>query len=398
MSPTTLPAGDEQAQAAEYDARGIRLFESGRIDEAMASFREAICLDGHLATAHYNLGNALVASRRTEEACAAYRSALGQAPDLALAHGNLGLALLELGDLDGAQQALARAVELAPERPEAASGLAIALVRRGDLRSALDVLERNLARAPNNTRDLSLEAVVLERLGEPSRARGLLDFDRLVVTSKPPAPPGFENVAAFNAALARYVLAHPSLADSPARHATRGGRHSGELLQDATPVTAALQSMIESEVERYASRAVDADAHPFFTGAPESVTLTAWAIVLERGGYQIPHIHPAGWLSGVYYVRVPTPRPDRPDEGGIEFGRPDPALAGDDEPKTRLLRPAAGSMVLFPSYIYHRTVPFDAVTPRISIAFDCEAASGDPSAAPNGERPCAVEFRCPFAR
>jgi hypothetical protein len=87
-------------------------------------------------------------------------------------------------------------------------------------------------------------------------------------------------------------------------------------------------------------------------------------------GYQIPHIHPAGWLSGVYYLQVLEASPERPQEGWIEFGRPDPALAGSTDSTTRLVRPEAGTMVLFPSYFYHCTLPFEIPGPRISIAFD----------------------------
>ncbi|MCW5581951.1 MAG: hypothetical protein KIS72_11480 [Luteimonas sp.] len=34
------------------------------------------------------------------------------------------------------------------------------------------------------------------------------------------------------------------------------------------------------------------------------------------------------------------------------------------------IRPEEGTMLLFPSYFYHRTLPFEDESPRISIAFD----------------------------
>ena len=359
-----------QSQAAEHCARGVRLAEQGRLDEAMESFREAMRLDRRLTAAHYNLGNALVAAGRGAEACAAYRSAIAIEPNFSLGFRNLGLALLETDDVDGAVRALRQAVELDPQDTGAVSSLAIALLRRGDLHDALAALERNFGRVPNKTRDLSLKAVALERLGDSDGARRLLDFDRLILTIRPAAPPGYRDVAAFNAALAEHVLDHPSLDRSPAQHATRGGRHSGDLLPDSAPVIAALESVIEGTVQRYVDSGARIGAHPFLATAPDSVVLTAWAVVLDRGGYQIPHVHPAGWLSGLYYARVPEPLPERPHEGWIEFGRPDPVIAGGADTATRLIRPEAGSMVLFPSYFYHRTLPFDTPGPRISIAFD----------------------------
>ena len=94
-----------------------------------------------------------------------------------------------------------------------------------------------------------------------------------------------------------------------------------------------------------------------------------WATVLDEGGHQTPHIHPSGWLSGVYYVAIP-PGDGGDEHGWIEFGRPPPEYAFREPPKTKALRPRAGLLVLFPSYFYHRTLPFSGTATRISIAFD----------------------------
>ena len=40
------------------------------------------------------------------------------------------------------------------------------------------------------------------------------------------------------------------------------------------------------------------------------------------------------------------------------------------EPDTRAFQPAPGLMVLFPSYMFHETIPFESSETRISIAFD----------------------------
>ena len=40
------------------------------------------------------------------------------------------------------------------------------------------------------------------------------------------------------------------------------------------------------------------------------------------------------------------------------------------EPEVRLYRPKEGLMLLFPSYLYHMTVPIETKEQRISIAFD----------------------------
>jgi uncharacterized protein (TIGR02466 family) len=95
-------------------------------------------------------------------------------------------------------------------------------------------------------------------------------------------------------------------------------------------------------------------------------------VVLENQGHQIPHIHPSAWMSGVYYVSVPdsVAASTESTAGWIEFGQPPDHYHGKTPPQLTLVKPQAGFLVLFPSYFYHRTIPFDAAGRRISIAFD----------------------------
>jgi hypothetical protein len=98
--------------------------------------------------------------------------------------------------------------------------------------------------------------------------------------------------------------------------------------------------------------------------------------MLADHGHQLAHIHPAGWLSGVYYVRAPGISVSSDGHAGwIEFGRPRDDTPIGFEPKVRLIMPEEGMVALFPSYLFHRTIPFAGPDKRISIAFDLVAAS-----------------------
>ena len=63
----------------------------GKLEEAIAAYRQAIGLKSDYAEAHYNLGVALTDQGKLEEAIAAYRQAIGIKPDYAEAHSNLGV-------------------------------------------------------------------------------------------------------------------------------------------------------------------------------------------------------------------------------------------------------------------------------------------------------------------
>ena len=77
-----------------------------------------------------------------------------------------------------------------------------------------------------------------------------------------------------------------------------------------------------------------------------------------------PHIHEGGWLSGVIYLKVVPTLGN--NEGSIEF-----ALNSNDitSPK-KMHEPKTGDIVLFPSNLHHRTIPFSTDADRIVIAFD----------------------------
>jgi len=98
-----------------------------------------------------------------------------------------------------------------------------------------------------------------------------------------------------------------------------------------------------------------------------------WAIVMEEGGHQIPHIHTSGWLSGVYYVDVPDEiLADDPDHHGwLAFGRGDPRWHQESTVVAEhLVCPAGGLVATFPSFFWHETKPLRTSRRRISYAFD----------------------------
>ena len=59
-------------------------------------------------------------------------------------------------------------------------------------------------------------------------------------------------------------------------------------------------------------------------------------------------------------------------QGWIEFGRPYGSLPPHDT-RVRVERPVVGDLLLFPSYLFHRTLPYSGDGERISISFDLAA-------------------------
>lgn len=352
--------------------RGVALRALHRRDEAIAALERALALKEDWPEAHFNLGNALTLAGRHAEAEAAFRRAVELKPTFLEAYGNLANALHALGRPDEAVAAARRAVEINGRVPFTHAGVGMALLRAGDAMGALAAFDAALQIAPGNTGALAGRVMALGEAGERAALEKLLGFDTLIRTARFGVPPEFASMDDYTAALAGHILAHPTLRKDPDGNATRKGRHTGDLLSEPKGPIAFLEKQIRAAVEDYIRALPAGTGHPFALSPPKDFRLAMWSVVLEAEGHQVPHIHPTAWLSGVCYAKVPpvvdAGAADR--AGWIEFGRPPDEVGCKAEPLVRLFKPEVGLIVLFPSYLYHRTVPFAADQMRISIAFD----------------------------
>lgn len=349
---------------------GSALQELGRLDAAEKIYRQVLETAPDHVEARYNLATVLQECDETAAAATVYAEVLDRAPGHVGAQVNLGYALQQQGRLADAAAAFRRAIATAPDFAGAYVNLADLYLREGAPRKALAVCDDFLKRHPGAPAVLAIKGVVLDASGEAAARAWLVDFDRFLRLLRIAPPRGFADLAAFNAALVRHILAHPSLVEAPLSHATRRGRHSGELLAEPQGPFAAFSGVVREAVAAYREVLAAEDDHPFVASAPDDTGLSVWGVVMPGGGHQVPHIHPAAWLSGVYYPQLPDAVGAAGEAGWIEFGRPPAHLHAGGEPEVRTVRPEAGLMLLFPSYFHHRTIPFEGPGTRVSIAFD----------------------------
>jgi len=360
-----------------FEARnnlGTLEMERGRTADAIHCFRAAISQSPDFAEAHYNLGIALQETGALDDAVNCYQETLSCDPGHAGAEINIGYACKEIGRLDDAVAAYQRAIAIAPDYDKVRVNLGDVYLAQGKPQQAIDCCDEYLKGHPGNISVLAFKAMALDEAGQQGGVRELYDFDRLLRPLMPPVLPasGGDDLASLNAALAAHVLGHPSLSAAPASHATRFGRHSGELLVEPKGPMAALEAMIMAAVADYRQALPPEPDHPYLARRPERLGLSVWGVAMESQGHQLAHIHPSAWLSGVYYPKIPAViAADEPGHAGwIEFGRAPDDFSVTIEPDVRLIKPEEGLMVLFPSYFYHRTIPFQSDDLRISIAFD----------------------------
>lgn len=349
------------------------LLELGRNEDAVAAYDRAIEADRNFAAAYAGRAFVQRSLGRLDDALASYERAIALVPDDAQTQTGYGTALQLVGRLEEAIEALRCAAAIDPNYPDACTNLADAFVEKGDFDAAIAACNGYLLRHPGDSGVLASKLIAHGERGDEAAVESLADFDRFLWPHRPAVPEPFADAETLNDALAAHLRAHPTLVEAPASHATRSGKHTGDLLGDGNAAVAAFRAMVDGAVSNYIERLGDDPSHPFVANAPPGWRLTVWSIVLNgRGGHQAAHIHPSAWLSGVYYARVPeiVNDPKAGQAGWIEFGQPGEEYYWRRGLPVRAIRPEPGLMVLFPSYFFHRTIPYEDESERISIAFD----------------------------
>ncbi len=91
-----------------------QLKRMGKLDQAIALYRQAIEINPHFAWAYHNLGDTLVKRGNLDEAVACYSESLKVNPNSAWLLYILGEALAQQGDLEAAVEYLQKAIEIKP--------------------------------------------------------------------------------------------------------------------------------------------------------------------------------------------------------------------------------------------------------------------------------------------
>jgi Tfp pilus assembly protein PilF len=117
--------------AMYWNNLGCTYFKSGKYEEAIKSFKQAIEIDPDFAEVHYNLGLAYFESGKYEEAIDAYKHAIRIDPDAADAHYNLGTDYGKSGMYKEAIESFKQAVRIDPDYASAHHNLGVAYRKTG---------------------------------------------------------------------------------------------------------------------------------------------------------------------------------------------------------------------------------------------------------------------------
>lgn len=339
---------------------------NGAGESSVAAIEAAIKMSPNDLSLRLACADALHRGGCTTKAFDVLDEALRLAPDTPALLTALGVVLDELDrPLDGLK-VLRRCAEIAPSRT-AQRNLLSTLLRARQPDEVLQVVNELRAEQPHEQYLVACATTAMRMLEHPEY-RLWCDYERMVRTYDIPPPQGFFTTEAFNAGLAALLRGqHKTNAHPLDQYIPNGSQTSRSLLSLDEPAIKHFLAAMDAAVRDYAGRLRESDPvgarrtkHSRYNGL--------WSVRLGDAGYQPNHVHDHGWISSAYFVSVmPGERLKDPHSGWLKFGEPNRPIAGCGPEK--FVEPEPGALVLFPSYMWHGTVPFEGAE-RLSMAFD----------------------------
>ena len=310
-------------------------------------------------------------SSRAEILMADYEASIGK--DLAWESTKL-----KILETQGHYEEMISLIKSSPRRSKHQMYNCLAHFALGHYGTSYDCAQKLHHSQPSNQYYLALLTTALRCLGD-KRYDQLADYNKLILQAN--LDTQFENSPRFRD-FKTDLIAHLNQLHvtrrAPLQQSVRGGTQTpGNLFaQSKSPLIHSLKHSIADVSQPFFSRLKSAglnESHPIITAFPDTPYFHAsWSIRTAEGGFHKSHIHSKGWYSSACYIDVPEVINDESDAGYLVLGKP-PFKTKDELEPDYSIKPKAGSLILFPSYVWHATQSYQGKGNRLVVAFDVGA-------------------------
>jgi tetratricopeptide (TPR) repeat protein len=340
-------------------------------EDAFAHYEAAARATDFAVEACLDWISALMRHNRTEEAAEVAAQAVARHPDNAVFRTTEAYLKGMAGDPQPWVDKLEEEARRRPGDTHLADSIQVLCIRAGRWERAEELLRQQLARDPGNQIVWAKLSIVWRMLEDP-REHWLCDYERLVMVTDVPSPQRTLDSAQYAAQIAGALDPLHQTKFAPGDQTLRDGtQSSGELFARPEKEIQEFRKAILAAVSEKVASLPNDPTHPFLGRKSERQGIVgSWSVRLRSGGHHVSHIHHQGWMSSAYYARLPQVGAEARgrQEGWIEFGVP-PENYGINLPPRRVVEPQPGRLVLFPSYMWHGTIPFKGGD-RLTAAFD----------------------------
>lgn len=350
------------------------MWVTGHWDEMHSRLDAYFTRAGHDEAAYVSVIRLLAKAGRLEEAEQIATNAsrrLGEKPYLVGARARV---CISNGDMERAWALAQQALSGAPGDLGLMADFADAALGTGRAEQALQASEAALQKLPNNQFWLAVKMTALRAMGQEDVFPA--EVERFVVPFELEPPAGFASLSAYNRALRDALDELHDLKEHPLDQSLRNGTQTIPDLRFVNhPLLKAHFQALDKPIRAYMRRIGHDKNHPLLRRNTGEYLITgAWSVKLRQAGFHVSHVHPQGWISSAYYVDVPDEVEDEVNKPGwIHFGKP-PYPVRDKDGRAlgwqKIIKPKAGTLVLFPSYMWHGTNPIRKSATRMTLPID----------------------------
>jgi uncharacterized protein (TIGR02466 family) len=361
----------QRALRIEQDAKvffnmGTALKNLGRLGDAIEAYNQALALNPNYAEVHSNIGEVLRDQGRYDESVSAYQTALKLAPDLPMANYSLAVYLYDSGDLQGALDHFQKS-----QHADWQERSLYCLYKTGQFEAFKQGLDKLHNKNHNSPFLATLTGHYAENFGVENEYNFCPNPLSFVFHTEIPELKGDSEL--LQQLLHDIREAH--VEEKMQGRLINGVQSSGNLFKRSEDSFRELAECVKRVIQRYQANFADVDC-VFVNDFPtEYEFASSWFVKMKKGGHLTSHIHEEGWVSGALYLSLPTQK-QHEHEGSIEV-----STHGDNYPQkhdnfpSKAIAPEVGDIVMFPSSVFHRTIPFSSDEERICVAFDLKPKS-----------------------
>ena len=277
---------------------------------------------------------------------------------------------LSLERVDDARHFADLAEAAAPGARQVTQASAIVDLAQGRADAALAKLRGALDAHPEDQSLWGWAATAARAVGDPLYGQ-LCDYQTVVGAYDLSTPEGWPSPEAFLGDLGRSLKEIHLYQQHPTNQSLRHGSQTMHLLSGSDdPALAAFFKAVDAPIREHMAR-LGQGADPLRRRNTFDYRIQgSWSVRLRPNGFHRDHFHSEGWLSSAFYVETPDTALETDEkQGWIRFGQP-PFITQPPLPPDHFVKPKPGRLVLFPSYMWHGTVPFTTDEARMTIAFD----------------------------
>ena len=410
-----------------YNNLGLIYNQTNNPEEAIKYFDKALVIDDNYFEAHNNLALTYKNIKKNQKAIACYKKALMINPNYYNALNNLGILLYEIGEFEESVNYFKKALIINPNFSEVNCNIGLVYEKLGNLNEALSSYQKvkkedkNFIQAQYNLASLlykdkqyikaaeifknlefknskSYLLKIFFELNEKENFFKLLDNETtkgninaiigsLITSSKIKygikkrnlfceKPLDYVYVKNLNSNLnfkkifidtCKNILTDKNFKNRSQSLLVNSIQIAGNFFQNKNPKIDQIKNIIYSEIEAYYSNFKNQD-DGIIKNWPKNFNLNGWLVSMNKGGKIKPHIHDYGWLSGSIYINVPPK--NLKNSGNLVVSLSDDDRNINNTKYSKIINVETGSLCLFPSSLYHYTIPFSSDERRIVLAFD----------------------------